>query len=72
MKTTCKHCGRENEIDEAHRCECGEPVCPGPVCLMCSGEACNKCGAGCWNNNPKQPCEHDVIERHEEPDFSFV
>ena len=34
---------------------------------MCNGEACNKCGAGCWNNDAPQ-CDHDVIERHEDPD----
>lgn len=33
-------------------------------CMMCSGEACNPCGAGCWGN--RKDCEHDVIERHEE------
>jgi hypothetical protein len=44
------------------------PECPGPDCLMCNGEACDKCGAGCWNNDPDRPkCEHDVIERHEYP-----
>lgn len=38
-------------------------------CMMCSGEACNFCGAGCWNNDPDRPrCEHDVLERHEEPE----
>lgn len=35
-------------------------------CLMCSGEACNLCGAGCWSN--VRDCEHDVIERHMESD----
>ena len=38
--------------------------CPSGWCPMCNGEACNKCGAGCWNNNAPL-CEHDVIERHE-------
>lgn len=42
-----------------------EPECPGPECLMCSGEACNLCGAGCWSR--RQDCEHDSVERHEDP-----
>jgi hypothetical protein len=37
----------------------------GENCRMCSGEACNKCGAGCWNSAATIPCEHDVTERHE-------
>jgi hypothetical protein len=42
------------------------PECPGPFCLMCSGEACALCDAGCWNNDPNRPlCEHDSVERHE-------
>ncbi len=41
------------------------PECPGEHCLMCNGQACNLCGAGCWNNAPEKPCEHDVVERHE-------
>jgi hypothetical protein len=48
--------------------------CPGPDCLMCNGEACNKCGAGCWEHRippARPPCEHDVDERHEEPDFGL-
>ena len=41
--------------------------CPGhPDCMMCNGSACNLCGAGCWNNAIKD-CQHDVVERHEEP-----
>ena len=41
--------------------------CPGPDCLMCNGEACALCGAGCSNTDPARPvCEHDVIERHTE------
>jgi hypothetical protein len=44
-----------------------EPECPGPDCLMCNGEACNLCGAGCWNNRPDKRCEHAVDERHREP-----
>lgn len=31
-------------------------------CMMCSGEACDMCGAGCWSN--RKDCEHDVIDRH--------
>ncbi len=43
-----------------------EPACPGPDCMMCSGEACDLCGAGCWSNAVTRgsPCEHDVLERH--------
>ena len=33
---------------------------------MCSGEACNLCGAGCWNSSVRD-CNHDVIERHMDP-----
>lgn len=36
-----------------------------PDCLMCSGEACNLCGAGCWSNVTN--CQHGVLERHMEP-----
>lgn len=43
-----------------------EAVCPGPDCMMCTGEACDKCGAGCWSN--ERNCTHDVVERHEGPD----
>lgn len=32
-------------------------------CSMCTGSACNKCGAGCWSQ--RRDCEHDVMERHE-------
>ena len=41
-------------------------TCTGyPDCMMCSGAACNLCGAGCWSN--VKDCQHDVVERHEEP-----
>lgn len=45
--------------------------CPGSDCMMCNGEACKLCGAGCWigSNKPQSPCEHDVIERHTDPVF---
>jgi hypothetical protein len=36
---------------------------------MCSGEACDLCGAGCWAGSGHllgPPCEHDVLERHAE------
>jgi hypothetical protein len=33
---------------------------------MCIGAACNRCGAGCWNNAASH-CEHASDERHEEP-----
>lgn len=48
--------------------------CPGPHCLMCSGEACNLCGAGCWDGDPRDGsdpsrpiCEHGTLERHADP-----
>jgi hypothetical protein len=44
-----------------------EPACPGPDCLLCNGEACNLCGAGCWNNALDLHCEHAVDERHLAP-----
>lgn len=43
------------------------PKCPSEDCQMCSGEACWKCGAGCWDQSVTD-CEHDVIERHEDPE----
>jgi hypothetical protein len=43
-----------------------EPECPGPDCLMCNGEACNLCGAGCWNNAAPF-CDHASDERHQDP-----
>lgn len=46
-----------------------EILCPSEHCKMCNGEACNKCGAGCWDNAAPL-CEHDVIERHEDADIS--
>lgn len=48
----------------------GDPLrCPGPNCKMCNGEACNKCGAGCWNNAAPY-CAHSVDERHEPAIYS--
>lgn len=44
--------------------------CDGDDCLMCSGEACNLCGAGCWSN--RKDCKHDVMERHEEPETTMT
>ncbi len=43
----------------------------GEECVMCSAEACNKCGAGCWDWRIRYPedadyCRHDHGERHEE------
>lgn len=35
-------------------------------CPLCSGEACDLCGAGCWSN--RRDCEHDVIDRHKVSD----
>ena len=46
-----------------------DPECPGEHCKMCNGEACDKCGAGCWDHNRflrgEPRCEHDVDQRHE-------
>lgn len=39
-------------------------------CLLCSGEACNLCGAGCWSN--RRDCTHDVMERHEPHDTAIT
>lgn len=36
-------------------------------CPMCSGEACNLCGAGCWDSSVTD-CDHDVVERHQYPE----
>lgn len=55
----------------APNCADDEPECPGEDCKMCNGEACNKCGAGCWDNRyppERSECEHDVTQRHEEPE----
>ena len=40
----------------------------GEDCKMCSGEVCKLCGAGSWNNDPDRNCQHDVIDRHREPE----
>lgn len=56
---TCDHCG---EMDH----ECVQETCPGEDCPMCANEACRKCGAGCWSR--RTDCEHDVVERHEDPE----
>lgn len=46
-----------------------EPCPEGDDCGACTGEACLLCGAGCWNNDPNRPrCEHDVLERHQQPE----
>lgn len=41
--------------------------CPGERCPLCSGEACALCGAGLtqYGQPNGEPCEHDVMERHE-------
>lgn len=36
-------------------------------CLLCKNEACQYCGAGCWNNNPQRNCQHGIITRHQPP-----
>lgn len=40
-------------------------ACEGEECMMCSGEACWFCGAGCWSHI--RNCTHDVMERHQQP-----
>lgn len=40
-------------------------------CVLCFNEACNLCGAGCWNSG-RTACDHDVVERHEDPDYRFI
>lgn len=39
-------------------------------CLLCTGEACNLCGAGCWSN--RRDCTHDVMERHQGHDTAIT
>ena len=39
-------------------------------CMLCSGEACNFCGAGCWSN--RKDCEHDALERHQPHETTIV
>lgn len=36
---------------------------PADDCTFCTGEACNKCGAGCWDGSVEN-CEHAPDERH--------
>ena len=36
------------------------------ACMMCSGEACFLCGAGCWDSSVTD-CEHDIVDRHRYP-----
>lgn len=40
-------------------------------CRRCTGETCNFCGAGCWNNTPTN-CEHSVTGRHAEMESEFL
>lgn len=35
-------------------------------CVMCKGEACNFCGAGCWDMSQRS-CNHDHLVRHMAP-----
>lgn len=46
----------------------GRGSCP-EDCRACSGEVCEKCGAGAWRHPDCDGvlCDHDVIERHEKP-----
>lgn len=41
-----------------------KPICPGPWCPMCSGEACIPCGLPRSGDHPR--CEHATDERHRE------
>ena len=54
--------------DYERKFECDSKV--SGECSMCSGEACQKCGAGCWNFSVTD-CEHDVTERHEGPEVTY-
>lgn len=45
-------------------------ACPDD-CWYCSGEACRKCGAGCWDLS-ERACTHDVAERHQPNPPIFV
>jgi len=52
-------------------------ICPdtGEInCKLCTGEVCDYCGVGCWNNNPYRNCQHDVVTRHLPPsnDINFT
>lgn len=42
----------------------GQMVTCDDECMMCSGEACRYCGAGCWDSSVTN-CNHDILERHE-------
>ena len=48
-------------IDKARRIV---EACDPEGCMMCTGEACWLCGAGCWNSSVRD-CAHDVMERHQ-------
>lgn len=63
-EAVCRALGNDHIADSLGL---AQPECPGPDCTMCSGEVCNKCGAGSWRNvGPGDPiCEHDTAERHE-------
>lgn len=37
-------------------------ACPSEDCVMCTGEACSRCGAGYMRVDAF--CDHDVLERH--------
>lgn len=63
----CAACRQDKA--EAIRNLPGEIACPSEECPLCTGEACQKCGAGLWRNPAIDgvPCEHDVCARHEQP-----
>jgi hypothetical protein len=54
-----------------HLCRGQAYACP-EDCRLCSNEACNYCGAGCWQSPGTTACDHDVVHRHGEPDNRFV
>jgi len=41
-----------------------EGGCGQESCMMCTGEACRFCGAGCWDDTVKD-CQHDIGTRHQ-------
>lgn len=61
---SCWQCSREvldsDGIKAVWLFEHVDPLCPGPDCSMCNGEACNMCAASYAGD----ACDHDVIERH--------
>lgn len=54
--------GAPNRTDRYLACSLDEE------CVLCTGEACVRCGAGTSMKNPfdGDPCTHDVTQRHTE------